>query len=70
MSKCDTCSHKEVCKFSEELKAFEAKQETIDKPFGVEIKCQHYKTEPGCGTGSTWGNLQTTLAYANPLTCK
>lgn len=43
MFKCDTCDHKEVCKFAEEFKEFEQKQEpTNDKPFGVETKCQYY----------------------------
>lgn len=58
MAKCDNCTHKEVCKYTDEFKEFEAKQETASKPFGIETKCQHYRLDAFTKAYSTLHELQ------------
>jgi len=46
MSKCDSCSHSEICKHKEDFQLFEQSQSPTDKPFSVEAKCQYFNSNP------------------------
>ena len=46
MSKCDSCSHSEVCKHKEEFQSFEKSQSPTDKPFKLEVSCEYFISKP------------------------
>ena len=51
MSKCDSCSHSEVCKHKEEFTNLEGKLPKAQLPFTSLIKCNQYiKNESNCGS--------------------
>ncbi len=43
MSKCDSCSHSEVCKHKEEFINLEGKLPVTQSPFVSEVKCSKYR---------------------------
>jgi hypothetical protein len=62
MSKCDSCSHSEVCKYKEEFQSFEQSQSPTDRPFCmVEVNCKYFSSKP------VSRELQQQLAYARAL---
>jgi hypothetical protein len=47
MSKCDSCSHSEVCQYKEEFQSFEQSQSPTDRPFCmVEVNCKYFSSKP------------------------